>query len=237
MKPILIVSATQQSTKNINDLQVSKSICFITQSDYKNNSSIKYKAETVTENTDGLSKVYNRYITPEYAEKFDFIVFCHDDVFIDDGMLQEKLYKAHNELKYDIIGVAGGIDPVIEFPTLWHIMCKRENHRGQAAHPAPNNTMYTTVFGQTPSRVVIADGSFLAVHLPTILKTPWKFNENYNFHHYDIASCIDAHKMGLKVGVYPIYIIHNSSGLEGGVFEPNWLKSNNTFLAEYASRK
>ena len=87
MKPILIVSATQQSTKNINDLQVSKSICFITQSDYKNNSPIKYKAETVTENTDGLSKVYNRYITPEYAEKFDFIVFCHDDVFIDDGML------------------------------------------------------------------------------------------------------------------------------------------------------
>ena len=45
-------------------------------------------------------KVYNRYITPEYAEKFDFIVFCHDDVFIDDGMEISKIQKEDHY--YDI---------------------------------------------------------------------------------------------------------------------------------------
>ena len=53
----------------------------------------------------------------------------------------------------------------------------------------------------------------MAVNLKKILKSGWKFNENFTFHHYDLASCIDANRLSLKVGVIPINVIHVSKGL------------------------
>ena len=225
MKPTLIVSCTQKS--NQEDTHLWKSWQeFI---DHEN-----YTIEFITNNTKGLSECYNKYITSKYAESYDFVVFVHDDMFIDDSKLHQKLHKAHNELGYDIVGIAGGINPEIKFPALWHLMCTKPHHRGQAAHPHGNNQIYTTVFGPTPSRVVIADGCLLGVYLPSALKHKWKFNENYKFHHYDIASCIDAHLKGMKVGIYPIHTIHSSPGLSS-LEDKNWNESNNTFLKEYST--
>lgn len=225
MKPVLIVSCTQQS--NQEDTQLWKSWNeFTDKHDY-------YTIEFIANNTKGLSECYNKFITTNNAEKYDFIVFVHDDMFIDDLKLIDKLYKAHNELGYDIIGIAGGINPEIRYPALWHLMCTKNHHRGQASHPSGKGQIYTTAFGPTPSRVVIADGCLLAIHLPTAIKMNWKFNENYKFHHYDISSCIDAHLKGMKVGVYPIHTIHSSPGLDS-LEDKNWYNSNNLFLKEYS---
>ena len=42
---------------------------------------------------------------------FDIVVFVHDDVSIIDKQIFDKLKQAHTQ--YDIVGVAGGINPII----------------------------------------------------------------------------------------------------------------------------
>lgn len=184
-------------------------------------------------NTDGMPTVYNRKIEEYKNTDVHYLVCVHDDVYIDDLKLYEKLKLAKEKLNYDIVGLAGGLNPVLKSPALWHIMTERNQQRGEVAHPAGNNNQtMTTCFGPTPSRVAIADGLFFGLHLPSISKTDWKFNENYKFHHYDIASCIDANRKGLRIGVYPIHVIHSSPGLMS-LHDEMWSKSNDKFLQEY----
>lgn len=193
------------------------------------------KLDMTWDNSEGMPTVYNRKLEEYRNSSAEFLVFVHDDVYIDDLKLYEKLSLSKNKLNYDIVGLAGGLNPRLTDLALWHIMTEKNQQRGEVAHPAGNQgqTM-TTAFGPTPSRVAIADGLFLAVHLPSINKTKWKFNENYKFHHYDIASCIDANRMSLKIGVYPIHVIHSSPGLLS-IHDKSWSESNKKFLEEYKS--
>jgi hypothetical protein len=191
-----------------------------------------YKLDIVWENEDGMPTVYNRKLKEYKDTDVEFVVCVHDDVYIDDLKLYEKLKQA-NGLGYSLIGLAGGLNPRLINPALWHVMVDRNQQRGEVAHPAGNNNQtMTTSFGPTPSRVAIMDGLFIAVHMPSVSKTDWKFNENYTFHHYDISSCIDANRKGLKLGVYPIHVIHSSPGLLS-IHDKMWSASNEKFLEEY----
>jgi hypothetical protein len=185
-------------------------------------------------NKEGLSVMYNS-ILKEHTNDFDYIVFLHDDVYVDDLGVCEKLIKAHTQ--FDIVGLAGGVNPTIKAPALWHLMCggfQSSNLHGAVSHPCSKDQIMVTNFGPTPARVAILDGLFLSVKTKSVKETGWKFNENYNFHHYDIASCIDANKKKLKLGVAPIWVMHNSPGLLS--FEDkNFNASQEKFLKEYST--
>jgi len=189
------------------------------------------------ENKEGLSKSYNNFLYSKDSDEYDIIVFAHDDVFIDDLKLEKKLNAAF-EQGYDIIGLAGCINPLISKPSLWHLMAggfQSGNLRGAVAHytDKTNTSRYVTSFGPTPARVALLDGLFIAVNVKKVKSVNWKFNENYNFHHYDIASSIDANKKKLKLCVWPINVIHCSPGLRA--FDDNYLQSEEKFLSEYSS--
>jgi hypothetical protein len=186
-----------------------------------------------TNNTTGLSILYNSIIETHKTD-YTHIVFIHDDVYVDDLGVCEKLERAHTQ--FDIVGLAGGINPVIKEPALWHLMCggfQSGNLRGAVSHPCAKDQIMFTSFGPTPSRVAILDGLFLSVDTRKIKSVGWKFNENYNFHHYDIASSIDANYKKLKLGVAPIWVLHNSPGLLS--FEDkNFRESQEKFIKEYS---
>lgn len=189
------------------------------------------------ENTDGLSKAYNTFLYSKDADEYDVVIFCHDDLFIDDLKLKSKLEKAFN-LGFDIVGLAGCVNPKIQKPALWHLMAggfQGGNLRGIVGHFADEKTdeYFITSFGRTPCRVAILDGLFLAVNVKKAKSVNWKFNENYTFHHYDIASCLDANSKKLKLGVYPIHVMHRSHGLKH--FDKLFNDSEETFLKEYSS--
>lgn len=191
-----------------------------------------------TNNTNGLPVIYNRAIDKYSDSDTEWLVFVHDDVYIDDAFFIEKLNSTRKKFGFDIIGLAGGVNPTITQYNLWHWMCSRENQRGSVSHPCNDHQTMTTCFGPSPSRVAIADGLFLAAHLKSIKRVKWRFNENYTFHHYDISSCIDANNLKLKIGVAPINVIHASPGLVKGVSDPVWAASNQQFISEYTkSRK
>jgi hypothetical protein len=187
-----------------------------------------------TQNKKGLGEVYNSFLYnhPEY----DYVLFVHDDIWIDDAGFYIKLEEGHK--KYDIIGVAGGLNPVLKTPALWHLMCggfQGGNLRGFAGHYLPDGiTTNITNFGPSPARVAIIDGAFMSVNAKMVTKVQWKFNENYTFHHYDLSSCIDANKKKLKIGVIPVLTYHNSPGLRD-INDKTFVENQTKFLKEYAS--
>jgi GT2 family glycosyltransferase len=226
MTDLVVVTCTEKNEGNFKNTRIAKWYSEI-QETHPN-----IKLDVIFNNQNGLPENYNKKIKEYSNTNIEYMVFVHDDVYIDDLKIIQKLKHAHDTLKYDIIGLAGCLNPTIKSPTLWHIMGSRENHRGFVNHYIKDDIQFATHFGYTPSRVAVIDGLFIGIHLPTILKSGWCFNEKYKFHHYDIASCLDANKSKLKIGVYPIHVVHESHGLSS--FEdPLWNKSNEIFLKEY----
>jgi hypothetical protein len=114
-KPTLIVSCTTK--KHFQDTLLYQSISKLQQD---------FDTKWYCENQVGLSKMYNAAFK-DYAKDYQRIVYIHDDVALDDAMLDSKLYDAMNNLNYDIVGLAGALNPTIQHPALWHIMSKREH--------------------------------------------------------------------------------------------------------------
>lgn len=227
MKPILVVSCTKHKKATT---RLYKSLSFLANPK-------ELKLVIVENNTDGLPSVYNKYINQKTLKKHDIVLFVHDDVYIDDLKLRGKLYANLNS-NYDIVGLAGCVKPRIKKPVLWHQMADRQHHRGYVMHDVrvgdDEYAVHCSSFGHTPSRVAIIDGLFIAINLKQILKSEWKFNEAYEFHHYDIASCIDANRKQLRIGVAPINVIHSSTGLQS-LDDISWNKSQDMFIKQYGS--
>ena len=203
MKKILVVSCTKRDVDDKKNIKIYDSLRLLKK---------EIKTKIHFNNSAPLPVVYNQYLTKDTLKNHDIVVFAHDDLYIDDLKVKGKLDLAMNGL--DIIGLAGCLNPKISKPALWHLMSDRVNWRGHVAHTLDEKgVIQMTTFGPTPSRVAIVDGLFIAVNLKSVLDAGWKFNENFSFHHYDIASCIDANKLKLKVGVIPINVVHDSPGL------------------------
>jgi hypothetical protein len=223
MKKILVVSCTQRGQDEKQDLKIFDSLRLL-----KNEVKVKIHFN----NKEPLPVIYNQYLTKNTLKNHDIVVFAHDDLYVDDLKIKGKLDLASNGL--DIIGLAGCLNPKIKKPALWHLMSDQKDWRGYVAHTTvKEGVINMTSFGPTPSRVAIIDGLFIGVNLKTVLDTEWKFNENFSFHHYDIASCLDANRLKLKVGVIPVNVVHDSPGLED-YNEESYQESEKKFLQLYS---
>jgi hypothetical protein len=187
--------------------------------------SIQYTV--IFDNNEGLPKVYNKFINDKYKDQK--IIFVHDDVIIEDLFWEEKLSIAFE--KYDIVGLAGSKKCNLNSPMMaWHLMCSREDMLGEVSH-SKDKKFWTTVFGPTDSRALIIDGLFMAVDVKRLLETNTKFDENFDFHHYDISFCLRANQNKLKMGVYPIKVTHY--GLGDSMNSENWKNSSEKFKKIY----
>jgi hypothetical protein len=212
------VVATQNNEENF---KKNSPIClFLDKTENFSNSTVLY------ENKTSLTKVYNSFITQENSDKK--IIFVHDDVLIEDVFLFEKLDVAFE--KYDIVGLAGTKKCDITKPPAWHLMSERQDHVGEVAH-SKDKVYWTTVFGPTDSRALIIDGLFIAVSVKKLLDSNTRFDENFDFHHYDITFCLNANKNKLKIGVYPIKVTH--FGLGDSMNTEEWMQSSLKFQKLY----
>jgi hypothetical protein len=178
-------------------------------------------------NKEGLPKLYNSFIKEEYRD--NKIIFVHHDVLIEDLFLEEKLHMAFE--KYDIVGLAGSKKCDLNSPmAAWHLMCKQEDMVGEVSH-SKDKKSWTTIFGPSDSRALILDGLFIAADISRLLDTQTTFDENFEFHHYDISFCLRANKNKLKMGVYPIKVTH--FGLGDSMLSSSWQESANKFKKLY----
>jgi hypothetical protein len=167
-----------------------------------------------TDNKKGLCQVYNEILDAE-GDKYDAIIFCHDDVTIDSVNFVDRTLTGLQT--YDVVGVAGGSKIKKNTPILWHLMTDKMTHSGIVFHPHHEykEFCFPTTFGPRPKEVAVLDGVYLAVKPKTLFEKEIKFDENIKgFHHYDIKFSIDCKLAGLSLGTLDINIIHQSPGLD-----------------------
>lgn len=178
------------------------------------------------DNKRGLSECYNEVLKdPNNFNKT--VLFVHDDVVLEDLFLYEKLINS----PYSITGLAGAKSFNKQSHKLaWHLSAPREDHVGEVAHSNSEHT-WTTVFGSTNSRALIIDGLFVACKVKDLIEKDLTFDENFNFHFYDIAFCLRANNKKVTCGVLPIRVIHY--GLGDSMLTDQWEEANSKFKEVY----
>lgn len=189
------------------------------------------------ENKEGLSVLYNRYITEENRDKI--VVFVHDDVIIEDLFVDKKLVEAHKH--FDVVGLAGTnkIDFNMPSPFLWHLVSdsdrlkNRQCQRGYVAHPTKDGKIAQTAFGVTPDKVMIVDGLFISCRVSALLDKQVFFDEDFRFHFYDMSFCLRAYRAGLKIGTWPIDVLHY--GIGDSFYSHNFEEQEKIFRKKYGT--
>ena len=191
----------------------------------------KFDFVIVKDNKEGLTKVYNKFLEDEKYSK-DILLFVHDDVEIEDMFLLEKLQNS----PYDVTGLAGTRKADLSKPSGWHLMSNREDWVGEVAHASIKDgkkNIWTTSFGPTDSRALLIDGLFMAVNTEVLRDKKVKFNEKFDFHHYDLSFCLECNKAKVKIGVLPIRVVHH--GLGDSMISEEWKVSAEIFKQTYGT--
>jgi len=170
------------------------------------------------DNTEGLPAVYNRAI--ETLSNFDAYVFLHDDLWLSDHQLLQKIRLALR--RFDVLGLAGNRRRTAKQPA-WLFSHQDEggfvwDHdflSGGVDHGSPGKVQ-PMMYGPAPVACELLDGLFLAVRSDVVRASTLKFDERFQFHFYDMDFCRAARKAGLTLGTWPIDVIHESRGGFGG---------------------
>jgi hypothetical protein len=179
-------------------------------------------------NRQGLANVYNEFLDLAIREKFDYVMFIHDDVHLEHDP-RPKLEKLFQE--YDIVGVAGCSKAEIKSPALWHLMGQGHLH-GAVAHGNADRK-HMTSFGVYPHRVVMIDGVFMAFNRKAIETVRFDEDCPSGFHFYDLCMVASSLEKGLKIGVGDVMITHESQGLRE--FSEDWKAGESYYLSKYGN--
>lgn len=195
---------------------------------------------------EGLPSFYNRVIdaTPPNVN----LVFVHDDVFIHDVFLIERLREAFRQ--FDIVGLAGSRSTDLSEPS-WALEFDRDTlmalgwqKHGQFAGAVSHQLQPSVdgaipvpelgIYGPITAGCTLMDGLFLAVRTNAIKAKGVKFDPRFDFHHYDIDFCRQALEAGLPLGTWPILVTHGS----GGAFATEKFRaSSREYLAKWNARE
>lgn len=178
------------------------------------------------DNRVGLSELYNRHLGPGERE---LTVFVHDDVYVHDVFLAQRVREALRE--HDVAGLAGsrGGDP--NEPS-WALSFDAElNYRGWQVGPQHRHVTLSGVvghlrgsyeggapslqlshYGAVPAPVDALDGLFLAMRPDRVHAAGLAFDEEFTFHCYDVDFTRRAAARGLRLTTWPILVTHGSPG-------------------------
>lgn len=166
-------------------------------------------------NRRGLPEIYNTRISA--GDSSDMLVFVHDDVWIDDYFLADRVIEGLRN--YDVIGVAGNRRKVQHQPAWAFVDTKftwddRAHLTGSVAHGGhPFGPI--SYFGAVPADCELLDGVFLAANTATLKENKVFFDPRFEFHFYDMDFCRSARQCGLRLGTWPICLTHQSGGAFG----------------------
>jgi hypothetical protein len=179
------------------------------------------------DNKIGLSAQYNK-VLKDPLNKDSTVLFVHDDVELDDLFLYEKLINS----PYSITGLAGSKTFDLNAQMLaWHLASSKNDYVGEVAHMSKTGEVWTTVFGPTKSRALVIDGLFISCKVNDLRKSQIEFDEDFDFHFYDISLCLRANANKVTCGVLPIRVIHH--GLGDSLLTNEWTNSSFRFKQKY----
>jgi GT2 family glycosyltransferase len=160
----------------------------------------------------GLPAIFNRQI--ESAEADSILVFTHDDVWLDDFFLADRLADALE--RFEIVGVAGN-RRVLPHQPAWAFVDTEFTwddpiHLSGAVAHGEKAFGSIAFYGPAPASCELLDGVFLAVKASVLARSKLRFDERFRFHFYDLDFCREARRLGLRLGTWPIALTHASGG-------------------------
>lgn len=221
-QPVWVVSATRMTeTAFWRDSALGRSLKRHMQQDARLVPVVAY------ENTRGLSEVFNHAIAaaPENA----LLVLIHDDVWLDENTFVQTIQRGLTH--YDVIGVAGNAriqtgQPGWCFVDTQFTWDDAKYLRGAVSH-GQHAFGPASSYGDASGECQLMDGVFLAAHKQTLLQSGVRFDQQFEFHFYDLDFCRTATRAGLKLGVWPVRMTHQSGGAFGSA---RWRE---TYLSYY----
>lgn len=206
MRPVRIVCATQHDEHAFRSMELGKTLPRLI-GRWRD----LLRTSIVFNNREGLSAVYNQFISDEHAG--EIILFTHHDVYLEDYWIVQRLNEALEV--YDAVGVLGQSYP---FPAVeWDGKVVHWD-RGTMAQGVPGDDFYNSQCEQwacsSPGRVYAISGEFIAINTDTVLENGVKFDEAFSQDFYDLDFSRSCTKEGLRLGVWPIVETHNGIGLD-----------------------
>jgi GT2 family glycosyltransferase len=194
-----------------------------------------YNLNFVEFNGKPITEVYNSALDTDS----DYIIFCHDDISIEDSQLSKKIDQAIGDnSEYSICGLAGNRKCRVQDKNLWHLMGDGDTMSGAVAHYTGKDNVecFMSKFGLTPKQCILLDGLFLAINVKDVKNVGLRFDEHcpskWNF--YDLNFCMEANRLGLKMTTYPIWVVHRSHGLDT-YSDKDWVKGNEYFKNKWSN--
>ena len=181
-------------------------------------------------NKRGLPEIYNARI--HAAGGAEILVFVHDDVWIDDYFLADRVIEGLRD--FDVLGVVGNRrrvpgQPAWAFTDLKFNWDDRANLSGAIAH-GQNPFGPVSSFGPAPADCELLDGVFIAANKSDLLECEVAFDPRFDFHFYDMDFCRTARKQGLRLGSWPICLTHQSAGSFG---TPQWSRKHQVYVEKW----
>jgi hypothetical protein len=183
------------------------------------------------QNADPLPALYNRAIE-ECADDPALLLFIHDDVWLNDFYWHARI--AQGLQAFDVLGVAGNRRRLPRQPG-WAFVDdsftwdERSNLSGCVGHgkgfPAP-----LSLFGPSGQSCKLLDGLLLAADSRVLHEKGLRFDPAFAFHFYDMDFCRQAELRGLRMGTWPLSVVHESGGAFG---TPAWRSAYRGYLEKY----
>lgn len=196
--------------------------------------SFLYNLEVFIEanNTRSLGIVYNEVIELSKNDPAT-LVFVHDDVLITDLFWGDTIRTGLD--KFDIVGLAGTTRRIPKQASWCMIDCDltvQEDLQylsGVVSHGRTFPPENVGVFGEVGKRCKLLDGVFLAANSKTLDDNNLRFDDQFDFHFYDLDFCRQADNLNLSMGTVPITIVHGSKNS----YTDNWKTMYNRYLKKW----
>jgi hypothetical protein len=187
-----------------------------------------------SENTLGLPLLYNAAIE-ECTEEPAVLVFVHDDLYLLDYFWSSRVLEglAH----FDLIGLAGNKRRLPKQPS-WAFSSHElqwdevQHLSGLLAHGRSFLPEQMGIYGPSRQAVKLLDGVFFAIRSQTLIDNCIRFDEQFNFHFYDVDFCRQLEYHGLRMGTWDIAAQHRSTG---AFFSESWRHAYMKYLMKWGS--
>jgi GT2 family glycosyltransferase len=184
-------------------------------------------------NSTGLPLLYNHAIDAAATDPA-ILVFIHDDIYLSDFFWIDRIHAAAQS--FDIAGVAGNKRRVPRQPT-WAFVDENwtwdaaDNLSGAVGCGRGFPSTGLDVYGPSKQECKLLDGLMLIADSTTLHRHELRFDPRFLFHFYDVDFCRQAELKGLRMGTWPISVIHESAGSSFG--SPPWRQAYADYLAKY----
>jgi GT2 family glycosyltransferase len=85
-------------------------------------------------------------------------------------------------------------------------------------------------FGPSGVECKLLDGLMLVADSTRLVEAGVRFDEQFDFHFYDMDFCRQAELKGLRMGTWPISVVHESAGAFN---TPPWRAGYERYLRKY----